>query len=328
MRTALHHRLQYTHCLALGKFIITISLMHEFNISQIDLNLVVVMAVLLRERSVTRAARSLGRSQSAVSHALNRLRVLLRDPLFVRSPGGIAPTTAALALEPAITAILDNAQSFFGDRHRFDLRRDKRVFNVGLSDYTSFLSLPKMVAELDRDAPGVEMNVRNTSHSLGYGMLESGEVELIVGNFPPAPQYIREQVLFTEEYVCAMRKSHPAAGRKMTLELYEASKHLVVSLQGNRNGYLDTAIRKLGLTRTVQVVTGHFVPVPFILLENDSIATEPSRMILPLAKVLGLSVCKPPFKIDPMPIKMAWHRRYDNDAGHAWLRSLFTRHAK
>lgn len=301
--------------------------MNESNLSRIDLNLVVVMASLLRERSVTRAAKSLGRSQSAISHALNRLRFLLGDPLFVRCPGGISPSPAALALEPAINAILENADSFFGNKRRFDPNRHKRVFTIGLSDYTSFLSLPKVVAELDKYS-GVEMVVKNTSHSLGYGMLESGEVELIVGNFPPAPSFIRERVMFLEEYVCAMRKSHPAAGRKLTLELYRTSKHLVVSLQGNRNGYLDSAILKLGLTRKVQVVTGHFVPVPFILLDNDAIATEPSRMIMPLAKVLGLAVCKPPFKIDPMPIKMAWHRRLDNDAGHGWLRSLFEKHVK
>lgn len=293
-----------------------------------DLNLIIVMAALLRERSVTRAAKTLGRSQSAISHALNRLRLLLGDPLFVRCPGGVSPSPAALTLEPAINAILENADSFFGNKRRFDPKRHKRVFHVGLSDYTSFLSLPGIVAELDRYS-GVEMMVKNTSHSLGYGMLESGEVELIVGNFPPAPSFIRERVLFLEEYVCAMRKSHPAAGRKLTLDLYRNSKHLVVSLQGSRSGgYLDSAILKLGLARKVQVVTGHFVPVPFILLENDAIATEPSRMIMPLAKVLGLAVRKPPFKIDPMPIKMAWHRRLDNDAGHEWLRGLFAKHVK
>ncbi len=302
--------------------------MNKSNLAQIDLNLIVVMAALLRERNVTLAAKSLNRSQSAISHALGRLRVLLDDPLFVRSPGGVAPTLAALALEPSIGAVLENADSFFGNKRRFSPERDRRAFNVGLSDYTSFLCLPKLVGELERNAPGVQLMVRNTSYSLGHGMLESGEAELVVGNFPPAPNFIRERVLFLEEYVCAMRKGHPAAGRKMTLELYRKSRHLVVSLQGNLTGYLDTAVRKLGLVRRVQVVTGHFVPVPFILLENDAIATEPSRMIMPLAKVLGLSVCKPPFRIDPLPIKMAWHRRFDNDAGHAWLRSLVEKHVR
>ncbi len=297
--------------------------MNKTNLSGIDLNLIVVLAALLEERSVTRAAQALGSSQSAVSHALRRLRHLLDDPLFVRSPEGMNPTPAALGLAEPLRDILGRMEDLFLRGRRFEPARDARRFIVGFTDYTSFVFLPRLVAALERLAPAVELVVRNTSYTLGHGMLESDEAEMVVGNFPPAaPNFVRGRVLYEEEYICLMRRDHPAAGRKMTLDMYLRSEHILVSLQGTMIGYLDRAIRKLGIVRKTRFTIGHFMLVPFIILENNAIATEPSRLMIPLARTMGLKTAKPPFQIEPQPIKMLWHRRYDNDAGHRWMREL------
>ncbi|MDR1534743.1 MAG: LysR family transcriptional regulator [Planctomycetota bacterium] len=297
--------------------------MNKTNLHSIDLNLVVVLAALLEEGSVTRAALRLGRTQSAVSHALGRLRTLFGDPLFVRSPEGMTPTPYALSLSKSVNDILGRMELLFGAGRVFDPSRDRRCFMVGFSDYTSFVFLPRLAARLARIAPNVELVAKYTSFTLGVGMLESGEAEIVVGNLPATlPNFIREQVLFLEEYVCAMPKTHPAARKGLTLEQFLESKHILVSLQGKMLGYLDRAIQKLGLVRKTQIIIGYFLLAPFMLLDNNAIVTEPSRMIIPLAKILGLKVSKPPFEIDPMPIKMAWHHRYDNDNGHKWMREL------
>ncbi len=297
-------------------------IMNKTNLAGIDLNLIVVLAALLEEKSVTRAAQTLGSSQSAVSHALRRLRVLLDDPLFVRSPEGMLATPAALALVEPLRDILGRMEDVFLRAKRFDPARDSRCFMIGFTDYTSFVFLPRLVAALERTAPAVDLVVKNTSYTLGYDMIENDEAEIIVGNFPGSPNFIRERVLYQEEYVCLMRRDHPAAGRKMTLERYLESKHILVSLQGKMIGYLDRAIHRLGIVRKTRFTIGHFMLVPFIIMEHNAIATEPSRLMVPLARTLGLKTARPPFQIESQPIKMAWHRRYDNDAGHKWMREL------
>lgn len=302
--------------------------MNKTNLSAIDMNLVLVLAALLEEASVTKAAKRIGRSQSAVSHALSRLRALLGDPLFVRSPEGMSPTPFALSLAEPVKEVLQRMESLFQSGNTFVPATDRRCFTIGFTDYTSFVFLPRLVAELERLAPKAELVVKNTSYTLGHGMVEGGEAEIVVGNFPAPPNFVREKVLYREEFVCVMNKNHPAANGQITLEQYERSRHVLVSLQGKMPGYLDKALHKLGIVRKSNVIIGHFMLVPFILQKNDAIATEPSRLIIPLAKVLGLKTCPPPFAIPPQSIKMAWHRRYDDDSSHRWLRELIHRLAE
>lgn len=296
--------------------------MNKTNLSGIDLNLLVVLAALLEERNVTAAAHALGRSQSAVSHALRRLRMLLNDPLFIRSAEGMAPTPAALSFKEELNDVLTRVENLLTGNREFEAGRSKRCFTIGFTDYTSFVFLPNLVAALDRTAPGVELVIKNTSWTMGYEMLDKEEAEIIVGNFPAPPNSVTELELYRERFVCVMNPDHPAARGKLTRDSYQNSKHISVSLQGKMIGFLDRAIHKVGITRKSRAIIGHFTLAPYILLKTDSIATEPERIMLPMAKMLGLVAKKPPFEVEPMPIKMAWSRRYDGDEGHKWMRDL------
>jgi len=296
--------------------------MKPVNLANIDLNLLVVFDALVAEGHATRAAERIGLTQPAVSHALNRLRALFGDPLFVRSPRGMVPTPAALEAAPAVRSILEQIESVLRGGHTFEPAHSERQFVVGLSDYAAFVLLPRLTARLDREAPGVSLVVRNTSRTVGLAMLEDGSVELIAGNFPTPPSHMREELLYEEDFVCAGRGNHPAFAGPMNLNRYLSLRHLQVSMKGNPHGYVDAVLAERGLKRTVAVTVGHFLMAPFLADASDLIATEPRRLFAPLADRLPLRLLKPPIKIPPFRVVQTWHARHDADPGHQWLRRL------
>jgi DNA-binding transcriptional LysR family regulator len=175
-------------------------------------------------------------------------------------------------------------------------------------------------AKSDRQAH--RLVVRNTSHVLGLPMIDAGEVELIAGNFPNPPQHMSEDLLCMEEFVCAGRQDHPRLTDDLDIETYLRLRHLHVSLKGEPQGYADDIIRAQGLHRDVVVTVGHFLIAPFMLSSTDAIATEPQRIMEPLAKLLNLKLVRPPIDIQPFRVTQIWHKRCDTDQGHTWLRDL------
>jgi DNA-binding transcriptional LysR family regulator len=296
--------------------------MREMNLAGVDLNLLVLFDALMSERNVTRAASRVGLTQPAASHALARLRDLFKDSLFVRTPKGMAPTALAIEAAGPIRSALDQIRAVLTSQQAFDSVRSDRIFTIGLSDYAAFLLLPQLIERIERCAPNVRLVVRNTNHVLGLSMIDAGDVELIIGNFPDPPQHMSEDYLCVEEFVCAGRRDHPDLTDKLDIETYLGLRHLHVSLKGEPQGYIDDIIRSRGLHRNVVVTVGHFLIAPFLLTSTDAIATEPRRILEPLGKLLNLKLTRPPFDIPPFKVTQIWHKRYDTDQGHKWFRSL------
>ena len=296
--------------------------MHKINLAGVDLNLLVLFDALMGERNVTRAASQVGLTQPAASHALNRLRTLFNDPLFVRTPKGMVPTTLAIEVAGPIRSALDQVGSVLAAERVFDPARSHRVFTIGLSDYAAFLLLPGLLERIESRAPNVRLVVRNTSHILGLSMIDAGDVELIAGNFPDPPQHMSEELLCMEAFVCAGRQDHPTLSEKLDVETYVGLRHLHVSLKGEPQGYLDNIIRTQGLHRNIVATVGHFLIAPFLLSSTDAVATEPRRIMEPLGRLLDLKLVPPPIEIPPFKVTQIWHKRYDTDQGHRWLRKL------
>ena len=190
-----------------------------------------------------------------------------------------------------------------------------------MSDYAAFVFLSELTRRLQAGAPTVHLVVRNTSRAQGIGMLDEGEVELIVGNFPKPPNRIERELLFKEGFVCASRNGHPAFGRRLDLSAYLAQSHLNVSLRGDQTGYVDEVLARKGQRRRVVLTAGHFLMAPWIVASTDLVATEPARVLRPLAKQLGLLVQPPPFDLPKFEVAQMWPRRFTSDPGHTWLRS-------
>jgi len=268
--------------------------MQKNNLLAIDLNLLTVFEALMAERQVTRAAERLRLTQPAVSHALGRLRLLFDDPLLKRGPGGMEPTPKALTVAPAVSAALGQIRGLLAPVEAFVPERSDRRFVLGMSDYAAFTLAPRLLPELRRAAPKATLVIRHAGRAQAFAMVERGEVELIVGNFPHPPPYLSGEALAEDALVCAARRGHPALKRGFDLAGYLAADHLNVSLRGEAGGSVDEALAALGHRRRVVATVGHFLVVPFLLATSDLIATEPRRVMQRLAPSLGLSLRAPP----------------------------------
>lgn len=303
-------------------------IMNSVHITNIDLNLLTVFDAVMREGSATRAARRLGLTQPAVSHALGRLRLLLGDALFVRTPKGMTPTPLAEEMAAPVGRMLEQVERLLSRERTFEPAKSVRRFVVGLPDYATLVLLPRIMALLAAEAPGASLIARNVGHATGLRILDEGEVELIAGNFPPPPPHVLGERLFMEDFVCAARAGHPAMTGKLTRRRYLAADHLQVSTMGNPRGIVDDVIEQSGARRRVTVTVGSFLAAPLLLENTNLIATEPRRLFSPFRGRLPLALASPPFALPAFEVAQLWHARHDGDAGHAWLRNVVRRAAE
>jgi len=296
--------------------------MNVINLNRVDLNLLKVFDALVAEGHATRAAERIGLTQPAVSHALNRLRALFGDPLFVRSPHGMVPTSLAQDVAPRVHSILEQVEGVLICGRAFEPATSTRQFVLGLSDYAAFVLLPQLTARLDREAPLVSLIIHNTGRDVGLAMLDEGSVELIAGNFPEPASHMREELLYDEDFICASRGDHPDLDGTLDLDRYLSLRHLQVSTSGSPTGYVDAVLRDRGLKRTVALTVRHFLLAPMLADSSHLVATEPRRMFTALADKLQLRLFPPPITIPPFRVVQTWHARHDADPGHQWLRRI------
>jgi DNA-binding transcriptional LysR family regulator len=286
-----------------------------------DLNLLRVLAALLREGSATRAARALDLSQSAVSHALGRLRGTLGDPLFVRAGKGLRPTPRAAAFAERLPALLGELGALLAADQDFDPQSSERRFCVAATDYGQLVLLPGLLARLGEQAPGVRLEVRQLERSV-VAALEDGEVELALGNFRQVPAALRRQALFDERFVCLLREGHPRVGSRLSLKAYLELSHVLVAPMGYRGSVVDDLLVERGAEpRRVALTVPHFLVAPFIVAASDLVLTVPERVARRYASALPLRRLAPPLEVPGFTISQLWHERMHHDAGHAFLRA-------
>lgn len=296
--------------------------MSGVHVSSLDLNLLAVFDALMAEGGVTRAAERMGLTQPAVSHALKRMRVLLDDPLFVRTPTGMEPTPQAERLAAVIRPMLAQLETLLASGQAFEPAESARTFVVGMSDYAAAVLLPRLLKLTAQEAPKVRLAVKNTGHGSGFAMLDASEAELIAGNFPDVPPHLRSSLLFTENFICAARQGLPGFTAELTVKRYLALAHLQVSTAGNPFGYVDAILEKMQARRDVRVTVPHFLAAPLLLADADLVATEPRRLFEAFRGESALCYAAPPFAIPDFRVTMDWHSRHDADPGHVWLRNM------
>jgi DNA-binding transcriptional LysR family regulator len=295
--------------------------MHGMHLAGIDLNLAVVLHALLTERSVSRAAKRLGLSQSATSHALGRLRDLLGDPVVVRTRDGVAPTPRADALAEELSAALGALENALLGAPAFDPKTAERRFYVSASDYAEFVLLPPLLARISDDAPGVDVWVRPYDEGLA-DHLRRGDVDVVLG--VPASiedaDGIESAELLDEGFMCVVRKGHPLLRGKVTPERFAAARHAFIAPRGRPGGAVDVALAALGLERRVVFAVPHFLIAPHVVAETDLVLTVAARVARAYSKSLPIQVFAPPVAMPRFTLSMFWHRRHDADPAHVWLR--------
>ena len=289
---------------------------------KIDLNLLLVFSHLFREKRVRRAAENLGMSQPGVSNALNRLRSLLNDELFVRTPHGMEPTSYAMHLAGPISEALAQIRSALDVGTPFDPATSTRQFTIAMTDIGEIDFLPSMMHAIGRVAPSVTINtVRNNALHLREEM-ENGQVNLAVGLLPDLQTNFFKRQLTVSEYVCLYRRGHPLDKSHITLDEFTAASHLVVVSPGTGHGLADEEFERRGIFRKIKLRIPHYASVGYLLQETDLITTVPQRLINRCAGPFALSAVPVPFELPSIPINLFWSARYHRDPANQWLRTM------
>ena len=295
------------------------------NLSAVNLNLLVSFDALSAEQNVTRAASRAGVTQSAMSNSLAQLRLLFGDPLFVRGRRGITPTDRALALAPQIRHALATIDTALSSTGAFDPAASDRTFTIAASDYVEYVVLAPLLRLLEREAPGVRVEVRPWGRHEVTRELEEGSVDLMLGFYDVLPPGHHAQRLFHEEYACIVRRGHPTVGARLTLKRYVELSHVLVSQRAGSPGSVDRALQKVGLERKVGARVSHFLMVPALVAQTDMVAALSRRIAEPFAKLLKLQILPPPIALPRSTVGQVWHSRTAADGAQGWFRDAVRR---
>lgn len=286
-----------------------------------DLNLVIVLDALIREQSTTRAAEQLGVGQSAVSHALGRLRKALDDPLFIKTATGLKPTPRTEALAPAVLQMMEIVRNELQRQARFDPARAERCFRFCMTDMGELVFLPLLIERLRERAPGCTLQTLQVPQARVAETLESGEADLAIGSLRAIPQGLFQQQLFTHPFVTIVAAANTAVGDRLTLEQFEAMDHVVVSLTGSSGTAYDRVIDDLGIRRRIYLTTPHFLVVPLILERQPNlVATVPRELGAIFTRYQAVRVVEPPTQLPRFALRQHWHPRFHHDPANMWLR--------
>jgi DNA-binding transcriptional LysR family regulator len=283
-----------------------------------DLNLLTVLNVLLKERSVSRAAAYLNLSQPAVSHALSRAREAFGDPLLVREGSVMRPTPQALRIAAPLSEVLSGIEHILQTTRSFDPLHLHGEVRIGMTDYADFLLLPSLLDYLQTRAPGLRILSRDLNSEEVAEDLSTGRIDMAISfKLADAPPGIHEQHLLSDRYVCLAQKSVRGA---MTLERYLAAKHVQISYRGVFTGSPDAALGRLGLTRTVAVFTPHVLAAAAAAARAGLLLTAPEWLARSLVQMFPLKTFELPFELPELRLTLAWLARTNADAAQCWLR--------
>lgn len=300
-----------------------ITFMNKIHDERFDLNLIAVLDVLIRERHVTRAADQLGMSQSAMSHALRRLRAFFDDPLFVKTGEGMQPTPRALELTQSVLAVMEKIRTDVLTQAGFDAATSRRRFSLCLTDMGELVFLPRLIERLREAAPQCTLRTIQIPPKQIFAALESGEADLAVGSLHSMPEGLFQQQLFTRSFVTIVSRKNRRIGKEMPIDQFFELEHVVVTLSGKTEEGYDNAINEHGRKRKIYLSTPHFLTVPLIIERNPNlIATVPKELGKIFENYKAVRMVKTPIEVPPFAIRQHWHPRYHHDAANAWLRTL------
>ncbi|GHD09856.1 LysR family transcriptional regulator [Halioglobus japonicus] len=304
------------------------------NVNRVDLNLLVYLDALLRERNVTQAANQLNLSQPAMSNGLRRLRELFDDPLLVRTSEGMTPTERALELEPVVREVLTSIDRAVQPRSEFEPGDAQRVFRIMASDYAEATLFPTVLVKLRELAPGITLDIMTPS-DVSFLDVERGKVDMVINRFDSMPQSFHQIHLWNDTFTCVLNANHPLLD-EFTLQNYLSSDHVWVSKTGmgvgvgvnpddvQRLGWVDSALDKLGEKRQIRVFTRHYQAAMTLAEQNDLIVTIPTRAAQLKRDNPRVVLRDPPLEIPPLELKMAWSPLLQHNPANRWLRKLIT----
>ncbi|HWE76090.1 MAG TPA: LysR family transcriptional regulator [Stellaceae bacterium] len=290
------------------------------NINNLDLNLLKAFDAVMHEGNLTTAGARLGLTQPAMSRAIQRLRSVYDDPLFVRSAHGMLPTEYAKELAAPVQNALRTLQSAVELAGNFVPAKSTRLFRIVMTDVASVFYLPDLLPRLQKVAPHLRIEAIQMPRDQYAEALESGAVELAIGQLPKK-QNLYQQRLRSLEFVCVMRKNHPAVGRIISMAEFMDARHITITAPARMDEMVRHALGRRAVHRKVALAAPFYLTVPAVLSKTDLIAAMPDS-VMTFAKAWNLKKVPLPFRVPSVSMGQFWHERSHHDAGHRWLRNI------
>jgi DNA-binding transcriptional LysR family regulator len=300
--------------------------MFAMNWGMFDLNLLIVFDAVMQERSVTRAGSRIGLSQPAMSHALNRLRHMLKDDLFVRTPQGMVPTPRAEILAQPLRNALSEMQLAL-EPAAFDPAASDRRFTLAVNNYTAVVLTPPLVAAVSAAAPAVYLDLRPSGTLDIVDRLDRGDLDLALGSMESPGERFATATLLEDTFVMVMRRGHPANRGNLSAKAFAALPHLEISSSREDTSFIDTWLAERGLARRIALRVPYLSAAP-ILVQSDLVATLSRRIAQEFVRNHPLEHRKLPHESTRVRTVMLWHRRLDRHPAHRWLRDAILSTAK
>lgn len=285
----------------------------------VDLQLFRVLCAVLEARSVSRAAESLHISQPAVSYSLARLRNLIDDPLFVRSPEGMAPTPRAMQIYRDVRRGIDLLASAL-DPAAFEPRQSDRVFRMSMSDIGEMMFLPPILRHVQQTAPRINIDITQVSLNDMPRALNLGEIDFAIGNLPEICSQTSYTTLFREHYVCLIRNNHSAISTRLSRKQFEEASHIFIISPFTGHHMIESALLERGIRRKPGMRVPHFTSVANVVAQTDLIAIVPSRVAQHFARTYKLRHLPLPVRIPPFDVRIHWSEQHETNEGHRWMR--------
>ena len=296
-----------------------------------DLNLLIIFEALISECHVSRAAQKVFLSQSAMSHALNRLRDQLNDPLLVRTEKGLQPTQKALTMLPQVRSALELIERTIQPDQIFDPATSDRTFHIACTDYFEAVILPSFVQHIQKVAPSVKVEVQMITKDGSKNQLEQRKADIVIGldATQTLPSHLISEPWLTEDVVCLCSNTHPTYQNKLTQKEYETASHVVFAdLTSDTSNRIDDWLiekgNKNGEGKARQHIarTMNYTAAARIVTKTDSIMTLPYHMALMFTEMLPVKILQPPKNIPNIEMNMVTHPLFNNDPEIIWLKQV------
>jgi DNA-binding transcriptional LysR family regulator len=292
---------------------------HHMNNTRIDLNLFDVFHAVMMEGNVSRAAQRLAMSQPAVSNALSRLRLLLGDNLFTRVHRGVRPSEKALILWPEIQEAIEKIRNSVGPR-QFEPAKLRQTVNVAITYPLRYSLVPALASHIVKRAPYVKLYLHPHTDADSTAALEAGHLDCAIGMFRQPAAGLHVEELFADNYVCALRKSHPLLRSPLTLKAFATADHVLIQASGRGYSMVDGWLRLNGMTRKIPLVVNQFEDALEVIKKTTLITAIPGSLAK-MAVRAGCRIVELPFASEKILYKMLWHDRTERSAAQIWLRS-------
>ena len=293
-------------------------MLNENDLSRTDLNLLVLFEAVLIERHVGRTARRLSLTPSAVSHGLSRLRRLLNDPLFLRTPKGVVPTARALELAEPVSDVLARSRLLIASAAPFDPARSARRFKIGMPDAVSVVLLQPLLAGMRRTAPRIDIGVRYLHRDTALAELEARTIDVAVVPLDEIPARFASRELYADDLAIAVRAGHPFI-KVPTLARYCDLDHLVISHTGEPRALLDDLLAARGLSRRIALTVPNFMLALALIGDTDLVGALPHGFIAMHGPRFGVTDVELPLPVRSFPLRAIAPKVAMMDAGVAWL---------